>query len=59
MNDESDPDVNFYQNNVPNVEANYLMTKVKSSLTSVDPDAFSFLHLDIRSIKKTSKILKN
>ena len=47
MNNESDPDVNFYQNNVSNVEANYLMTKVKRSLTSFDPNAFSFLHLDI------------
>ena len=32
MNNESYPDVNFYQNNVSNVEANYFsMTKVKSS----------------------------
>ena len=30
MNNESDPDVNFYQNNISNVEANYfLMTEVK------------------------------
>ena len=29
MNNECDPDVNFYQNNVSNVEANYfLMTEV-------------------------------
>ena len=30
MNNESDPDVNFYQNTISNVEANYfLMTEVK------------------------------
>ena len=29
MNKECDPDVNFYQNNVSNIEANYfLMTEV-------------------------------
>ena len=53
MNNESDPDVNFYQNNVSNVEANYfLMTEVKSSLTSFDPNAFLVLDLNIRRMKK-------
>ena len=34
---ECDPDVNFYQNNVSNVKANYfLMTEVESSLASFD-----------------------
>ena len=33
MNNTSDPDVNFYQNDVSNVEANYfLMTEVKNYL---------------------------
>ena len=61
MNDESDPDVNFYQNNVSNVEANYfLMTEVKSSLKDFDPNVFSVLHLNIRSMKKNFKeFLKN
>ena len=53
MNNESDPDVNFYQNNVSNIEANYfVMTEGKSSLKSVDPIAFSVLYLNIRSMKK-------
>ena len=53
INNVCDPDVNFYQNNVSNVEANYfLMTEVKSSLASFDPNAFSVLHLNIRSMKK-------
>ena len=44
MNNECDPDVNFHQYNVSNVEANYfLMTEVKSSLASFDPNAFSVL----------------
>ena len=52
-NNKSDPDVNFYKNNVSNVEAKYfLMDEVKSSLTSFDPNAFSVLHLNIRSMKK-------
>ena len=56
MNNECDPDVNFYQNNVSNVETNYfLMTEVKSSLASFDPNAFSVLHLNIRTMKKNLK----
>ena len=59
MNNECDPDVNLYQNNVSNVEANYfLMTEVKSSLASFDPNAFSVLHLNIRSLKKNFKNFK-
>ena len=59
MNNECDPDVNFYQNNVSNVEANYfLMTKVKSSLASFDPNAFSVLHLSTRSMKKNFENFK-
>ena len=59
MNNECDPDVIFYQNNVSNVEANYfLMTEVKSSLASFDPNAFSVLHLNIRSTKKNFKNFK-
>ena len=58
MNNECDPDVNFHQNNVSNVEANYfLMTEVKSSLARFHPNAFSVLHLNIRSMKK--EFLKN
>ena len=38
MNNESDPDVNFYQNNVSNVEANYF-----------DTNTFSVLHLNMRN----------
>ena len=54
-----DPDVNFYQNDVSNVEANYfLMTEVKSSLASFDPNAFSVLHLNIRSMKKNFENFK-
>ena len=61
---EPDPDANFYQNNVSNVEANYfLKTEVKSSLTSFDPNAFAVLHLNIRSMKKNlanfKEFLKN
>ena len=54
-----DPDVNFYQNNVSNVKANYfLMTEVESSLASFDPNAFSVLHLNIRSMKKNFENFK-
>ena len=64
MNNESDPDVNSYQNNVSNVEANYfLMTEIKSSLKVFDPNAFSVLHLNIRGMKKNfenfKELLKN
>ena len=49
----------FTQNNVSNVEANYfLMTEMKSSLASFDPNAFSVLHLYVRSMKK-KEFLKN
>ena len=59
MNNECDPDVNFYQNNVSNVEVNYfVMTEVKSYLASFDPNAFSVLHLNIRSMKKNFKNYK-
>ena len=59
MNNECDPDVNFYQNNVSNVKANYfLMTEVKSSLASFDPNAFSVLHLSIRSMTKNFENFK-
>lgn len=58
MNNKSDPELNFYQN-VSNVEANYfLMTEVKSCLTSLDPSAFSVLCLNIRSMKKKIKNFK-
>ena len=59
MNNECDPDVNFHQNNVSNTEGNYLlMTEVKRSLTSFDPIAFSFLHLNIRSMNKNFENFK-
>ena len=62
MNNECDPDVNFYQTNVSNVEANYFLikifTEVKSSLASFDPNAFSVLHLNIRSMKKNFENFK-
>ena len=59
MNNESDPDVNFYQNNVSNVEVNcFLMTQVKSSLKGFDPNAFSVLHLNIRNMKKNFENFK-
>ena len=59
MNNKCDPDFNFYQNNVSNVEANYfLMTEVKSSLASFDPNAFSVLHLNIRNMKKNFENFK-
>ena len=57
MNNKSDPDVTSYQNNVSNVEANYfLMTEIKSSF--FDPNAFSVLHLNIRSMKKNFENFK-
>ena len=53
MSNESDIDVSFYQNNISNVEvSNFLMTKVEKSLKFFDPNAFSVLHLNIRSMKK-------
>ena len=59
MNKESDLDVNFYQYNVSNVEGNYfLMAEAKSSLKGFDPNAFSVLHLNIRSMKKNFKTFK-
>ena len=58
LNNESDSDVNFYQSNLSN-EANYfLMTEVKSSLTGFDPNTFSVLHLNIRSMKKNFENFK-
>ena len=59
MNNECDPDVNFYQNNVSNVEANYfLITEVKSSLANFGPNDFSVLHLNIRNMKKNFENFK-
>ena len=59
MNNECDPDVNFYQNNVSNVEANYfLITEVKSSLANFCPNDFSVLHLNIRNMKKNFENFK-
>ena len=52
-------DVNLYQNNVSQVEANYfLMNEVESSLTNFDPNAFSVLHLNITGMKKNFKNVK-
>ena len=49
----------FTKNNVSDVEANnFLMTEVKSSLASFDPNAFSVLHLNIRSMKKNFENFK-
>ena len=60
MNNQCDPDVDFYQNNVSNVDVNYfLMTEVKSSLASFDPNAFSALHLNIKSMKKNFENFKD
>ena len=40
-----------------NVEANYfLMTEFKRSLIGFDPNAFSMLHLNMKSIKSSLKI---
>ena len=48
MNNKCDSDSHFHQNNVSNDEANYfLMSEVKSSLASFDPNTFSILHLKI------------
>ena len=59
MKNECDPDVNFHQNNVSNTEGNYfLMTEGKRSLTIFDPIAFSFLHLNIRSMNKNFENFK-
>ena len=59
MNNESDLDIYFYKSSVSNVEANYfLMTEVKSSLIGFDPNAFSVLHLNIRSMKKNFENFK-
>ena len=52
-------DVNLYQNNVSQVEANYfLMNEVKSSFTNFDPNAFSVLHLNITGMEKNFKNVK-
>ena len=41
MNNESDPDVNFYQHNVSNIEVNYiLLTEIISSFNNFDPKFF-------------------
>ena len=61
-NNKSDPDVNFYGNNVSNVEANYfLMTEDESSLTSYlsNPYAFAILHLNIRSMTTNFENIKD
>ena len=59
MKNECDPDVNFYQNNLSNVKANYfLIAEVKSSLTSFDLNAFSDLHLNIRNMNKNFENFK-
>ena len=56
---EHDPDVNFYQNNISNVEANYfLMTEVKSSFKGFGPNVFSLLQFNIRSMKKNFENFK-
>ena len=53
MNNISDPDFNFYQDNVTNVRANhFLMTEVKSSLAGFDPNDFSVFHLNITNMKE-------
>ena len=40
MNNESEPDVNFYQHNNSNVETIFFfMTEVKSCLTSFNPNS--------------------
>ena len=60
MNNECDPDLNFYQNNVSNVKAIYfLMTEVKISLTKFDPNPFSVVQLNIRSMKKNFENFKD
>ena len=49
----------FTKNNVSTVQANYfLMNEVKSSLKGFDPNAFSFLYLNIVSTKKNFKNFK-
>ena len=59
ISNESDSDVNSYQSNVSNVEVNYfLTTQVKKFLKGFDPNAFSVLHLNIRSMKKNFENFK-
>ena len=49
----------FTKNNVSNVQTNhFLMNEVKSSLNGFDPNALSFLYLNIVSMKKNFKNFK-
>ena len=52
LNDDSfDPDVNFFNNNIENLDTPYISPEKIKDL-NVDTSALSVLHLNIRSLKK-------
>ena len=57
LDDSCDPDVNFFNKKFQSLDTPYLMPGEFHNFLDNSSDQFSVLHLNIRSIKKTLKIL--
>ena len=58
LNDDSfDPDVNFFNNNIENLDTPYISHEKIKDL-NVNTSALSVLHLNIRSMKKNFESFK-
>ena len=56
---ELDPDTNFFES-ISSLDTKYFtMNETKTFVSNIDPESFTVLHLNIRSMKKTLKVFKN
>ena len=58
LNDSCDPDLNFFSGNFQNFNTSYLKDGEFDKYLETSSKQFPILHLNVRSIKKTSKTSK-
>ena len=60
QNNELDPDVNYYLNEISSFDTKYYVPdEVKDQLKSLQLNSFSVFHLNIRSMKKHFEAFQN
>ena len=59
LDNSCDPDLHFFNTNIQNLDTPYILPEEFQNFLDDDiSESLSILHLNIRSIKKTSKLLK-
>ena len=59
LDNSCDPDLHFFNTNIQNLDTPYILPKEFQNFLDDDiSESLSILHLNIRSIKKTLKLLK-